>query len=147
MKYDRIKSSELTNKSVFCLNPPGDSPSRSQIYDSLVLGCIPVLWSTSDEIPLPFPTKIPWEKIVVRLNPHDEVVNYVETLRNFSENEIAERQDYMRKWRSVFQYSLEPNWPEDGGWSLSEALSLNEKDDALTAVLKEFTVAASESRV
>ncbi|KAJ7952324.1 Xyloglucan galactosyltransferase KATAMARI1 [Quillaja saponaria] len=35
---------ELFMESEFCLQPPGDSPTRKSVFDSLVLGCIPVLF-------------------------------------------------------------------------------------------------------
>jgi hypothetical protein len=30
--------------SIFCLQPPGDSPTRKSFYDSLTCGCIPVIF-------------------------------------------------------------------------------------------------------
>ncbi|KAK8514775.1 hypothetical protein V6N13_103075 [Hibiscus sabdariffa] len=35
---------ELFRESEFCLQPPGDSPTRKSVFDSLVSGCIPVLF-------------------------------------------------------------------------------------------------------
>ncbi|KAG4188697.1 hypothetical protein ERO13_A08G181900v2 [Gossypium hirsutum] len=35
---------ELFMDSEFCLQPPGDSPTRKSVFDSLVSGCIPVLF-------------------------------------------------------------------------------------------------------
>ncbi|KAL0393531.1 UNVERIFIED_CONTAM: Xyloglucan-specific galacturonosyltransferase 1 [Sesamum latifolium] len=35
---------ELFLESEFCLQPPGDSPTRKSVFDSLVSGCIPVLF-------------------------------------------------------------------------------------------------------
>ncbi|CAN8245372.1 unnamed protein product [Cochlearia groenlandica] len=35
---------ELLQDSEFCLQPPGDSPTRKSIFDSLVSGCIPVIF-------------------------------------------------------------------------------------------------------
>lgn len=35
----------LFRSSTFCLQPPGDSPTRKGIFDSLLAGCIPVLFS------------------------------------------------------------------------------------------------------
>ncbi|XP_062075948.1 xyloglucan-specific galacturonosyltransferase 1-like [Humulus lupulus] len=35
---------ELFVESEFCLQPPGDSPTRKSVFDSLVSGCIPVLF-------------------------------------------------------------------------------------------------------
>ncbi|CAH8391160.1 unnamed protein product [Eruca vesicaria subsp. sativa] len=35
---------ELFQDSEFCLQPPGDSPTRKSVFDSLISGCIPVLF-------------------------------------------------------------------------------------------------------
>ncbi|TQE02883.1 hypothetical protein C1H46_011495 [Malus baccata] len=35
---------ELFMESEFCLQPPGDSPTRKSLFDSLISGCIPVLF-------------------------------------------------------------------------------------------------------
>jgi len=32
-------------QSEFCLQPPGDSPTRRSLFDSLIAGCIPVLFN------------------------------------------------------------------------------------------------------
>ncbi|CEL93738.1 unnamed protein product [Vitrella brassicaformis CCMP3155] len=42
--FDAHRVIEAYRSSVFCLNPPGDSPSRKAIADSILLGCIPVLF-------------------------------------------------------------------------------------------------------
>ncbi|KAJ9555375.1 hypothetical protein OSB04_009989 [Centaurea solstitialis] len=34
----------LFTESEFCLQPPGDSPTRKSVFDSLVAGCIPVVF-------------------------------------------------------------------------------------------------------
>ena len=34
----------MYRNSVFCLNPPGDSPTRKGLFDSLLAGCIPVVF-------------------------------------------------------------------------------------------------------
>lgn len=36
---------KLFMKSEFCLQPPGDSPTRKSVFDSLIAGCIPVLFN------------------------------------------------------------------------------------------------------
>ncbi|CAN4077742.1 unnamed protein product [Withania somnifera] len=35
---------ELFMESEFCLQPPGDSPTRKSVFDSLISGCIPVIF-------------------------------------------------------------------------------------------------------
>jgi len=54
----------LYSKAEFCLQPPGDSPSRQGIFDSMMVGCIPVLYFPSVETYTP--TFIP--------NPHEVMV-------------------------------------------------------------------------
>lgn len=39
-------------QSVFCLQPPGDSPTRKSFYDSLLSGCVPVLFPYSGQQPV-----------------------------------------------------------------------------------------------
>ncbi|CAD6209533.1 unnamed protein product [Miscanthus lutarioriparius] len=36
----------LFQKATFCLQPPGDSPTRRSVFDSMVAGCIPVFFHT-----------------------------------------------------------------------------------------------------
>ncbi|GFY83360.1 exostosin family protein [Actinidia rufa] len=40
------------SKSIFCLNPAGDTPSSARLFDAVVSGCIPVI--VIDEWELPF---------------------------------------------------------------------------------------------
>lgn len=53
---------ELYLRAVFCLQPPGDTATRSGIFDSIVSGCIPVLWNSTTllqyELHLPNPAAI-----------------------------------------------------------------------------------------
>jgi hypothetical protein len=37
---------DLFQRSSFCLQPPGDSPTRKGIFDSILAGCIPVVFNT-----------------------------------------------------------------------------------------------------
>ena len=43
-------------RSVFCLQPPGDSPTRKSIYDGILCGCIPVFfeWDHIPTVSYPF---------------------------------------------------------------------------------------------
>ena len=40
----KISNNELARRSVFCLQPPGDMPSRKSVFDAILSGCIPVLF-------------------------------------------------------------------------------------------------------
>lgn len=40
-----VKVMEVFQDSVFCLQPPGDTPTRRSTFDSILAGCIPVLFN------------------------------------------------------------------------------------------------------
>ena len=42
--HNKMSNNELSRYSVFCLQPPGDMPSRKSVFDSILSGCIPVLF-------------------------------------------------------------------------------------------------------
>ncbi|XP_065858265.1 xyloglucan-specific galacturonosyltransferase 1-like isoform X2 [Euphorbia lathyris] len=88
---------EVFMESEFCLQPPGDSPTRKSVFDSLVSGCIPVLFD-----PFTAYYQYPWHlpedhrKYSVFID-QEEVrqmkVKIVEKLVNFS---VKEREDMRR---------------------------------------------------
>ena len=52
--FDHEKSLLQKRHAVFCLEPEGDSPYRKSLYDSIVMGCIPVLFSRDTDVSSPF---------------------------------------------------------------------------------------------
>lgn len=69
----------------FCLNPPGDDPSRKGIFDSIVAGCIPVIfdvstvynqfpWHLSEQIALDVSVFIPGRQVV------NGLINFMEVM-------------------------------------------------------------------
>ncbi|EOA29070.1 hypothetical protein CARUB_v10025326mg [Capsella rubella] len=42
---DPVKVMEVFRDSVFCVQPPGDTPTRRSTFDSILAGCIPVLFT------------------------------------------------------------------------------------------------------
>ena len=53
-EFDHEKSLLQKQHAVFCLEPEGDSPYRKSLYDSIVSGCIPVLFSKDTDLSSPF---------------------------------------------------------------------------------------------
>lgn len=51
----------LVLRSIFCLNPAGDTPSSARLFDAIVSGCIPVI--ISDELELPFEGILDYRKV------------------------------------------------------------------------------------
>ncbi|KAJ1416111.1 Exostosin-like [Sesbania bispinosa] len=90
---------ELFVESEFCLQPPGDSPTRKSVFDSLISGCIPVLFD-----PFTAYYQYPWhlpedhdkysvfmdKKEVRQMN-----VNVVERLANISSRERENMRRYI----------------------------------------------------
>ncbi|CAJ1927899.1 unnamed protein product [Sphenostylis stenocarpa] len=98
VKCDEAESViKLFVESEFCLQPPGDSPTRKSVFDSLISGCIPVLFD-----PFTAYYQYPWhlphdhdkysvfvdKKEVTQMN-----VNVVERLANIS---LRERENMRR---------------------------------------------------
>ncbi|PIA50001.1 hypothetical protein AQUCO_01300618v1 [Aquilegia coerulea] len=50
-------------RSIFCLNPAGDTPSSARLFDAIVSGCIPVI--VSDELELPFEGILDYRKVEI----------------------------------------------------------------------------------
>ncbi|OWM72034.1 hypothetical protein CDL15_Pgr017917 [Punica granatum] len=90
---------ETFMESEFCLQPQGDSPSRKSLFDSLVSGCIPVLFD-----PFTAYYQYPWhlpeepEKYSVFID-HNEVrksrVNVMERLMKISRQEREDMRSYI----------------------------------------------------
>jgi hypothetical protein len=53
----------LIVRSIFCLNPAGDTPSSARLFDAIVSGCIPVI--VSDELELPFEGILDYRKVCI----------------------------------------------------------------------------------
>jgi len=73
------------DKSTFCLQPPGDTPSRKGIVDAIMFGCIPVLF-TEDQAQL-WPWHVGrWEDVAVLLDAGSQDV--IGHLRSIPESEV-----------------------------------------------------------
>ncbi len=98
--------------SVFCPAPTGDSITRKSIFDSLVAGCIPVLFSRASLSQYTWHfTPEQMEKVSVYIPMsaiNVENVNFLEVLRKVSKEEIAEKQTLIRQLAPSLQYSIVP---------------------------------------
>ncbi|KAM5557946.1 hypothetical protein ABKV19_024994 [Rosa sericea] len=68
-------------KSIFCLNPAGDTPSSARLFDAIVSGCIPVI--VSDELELPFEGILDYRKIALFVSSSDAVQPVLEAFHIF----------------------------------------------------------------
>lgn len=81
----------------FCMQPPGDSPTRRSVFDSLVAGCIPVLFHPCTAY-LQYPWHLPrnassWSVYVSETDVKSGKVNVVDVLKRISQSE----RDAMRR--------------------------------------------------
>ncbi|XP_077242411.1 putative xyloglucan galactosyltransferase GT20 [Tasmannia lanceolata] len=88
---------ELFTESEFCLQPPGDSPTRKSVFDSLVSGCIPVLFDPFTAY-YQYPWHLPedhrrYSVYIDKEEVREMKVDVVERLRKVS---IKEREDMRR---------------------------------------------------
>ncbi|KAL3743059.1 hypothetical protein ACJRO7_018372 [Eucalyptus globulus] len=96
---------ELFTESEFCLQPPGDSPTRKSLFDSLVAGCIPVLFDPFTAY-YQYPWHLPEDRskfsvFVDQEEVRQRKVNVVERLMKVP---VQEREDI----RSYIVYELLP---------------------------------------
>ncbi|KAJ3336129.1 hypothetical protein HDU83_009601 [Entophlyctis luteolus] len=149
-----IKTREFTRRAVFCLQPPGDTPSRREFWESLLLGCIPVVFEPRNKLDHTFSDRLPWHDMVVTIHQERGVLpfNVVDVLRMIPAPRVARMQRTIARHTHLMQYALVPSLPPpsksfsawssgvERGWSFAEAVVFQDSDDALTALLKEFVV-------
>ena len=69
--------------SVFCLQPPGDTATRKSFFDSVISGCIPVIFEyKSTRITYPFDTKIDYRKFTVMIPANKTFTEVLDPYRN-----------------------------------------------------------------
>ena len=82
---------EVFLTSHFCMQPPGDSPTRRSVFDSLIAGCIPVLLHPCTAY-LQYPWHLPrnmssWSVYISKEDAKVGSVNVVEVLKKISKKE------------------------------------------------------------
>ena len=114
----------LTN-SVFCLQPPGDSPSRKSFYDSIMAGCIPVIFETPGvgHIIYPFENVLDYSTFSVKI-PANKKFLYVLEQYAKDDDKVRALQKGMFKVIKYLQYSY--------------AVTTGPHDDAIQLVMDEL---------
>jgi hypothetical protein len=106
----------LPRSSIFCLQPPGDMPTRKSLFDAILSGCIPVLFHplTARYMYEWHLGQIMWEAISINfdtMNDQQELINnrvdYIQKLVDLYKNHpeiIKEKQNLIKKYASQLQY-------------------------------------------
>lgn len=112
---------EYMKNSIFCLQPPGDSPTRKSFYDALISGCIPVHFQHKDPVVFPFEKHIPYDSFTVKLSQSyvTQGNSILEHLKNISKSQILEMQQNIQTFVKYFQYSHPPsNYPHKDAFEM-----------------------------
>ena len=132
-------------RSVFCLQPIGDLPTRKGLFDGIMFGCIPVVFhplSASAMYTWHWSTQL-WKEIVVEIpmnvmDPSKPVllsdpIQYLKHMMETEPEKVAHRQKLLRRHAFELSYSLEfyqagnsTNWPlDEKGQPLRDAYDIS----------------------
>ena len=106
-RTDRRRIRHLYSRAVFCLQPPGDTATRSGIFDSIVSGCVPVLWSNETlaqyELHLPEPERV---AVVVPAAHDDDALPWLAALLDGDAPRVERMREAIARVAPRCQYSL-----------------------------------------
>lgn len=105
---DRLSLRRAYANATFCLQPPGDTATRSGLFDSVVCGCVPVVWSADTlegQYPLHLPR--PWEAALLVPPEHaDDVLPWLASLVQREPERVAALRSGAVAAAARCQYSL-----------------------------------------
>jgi hypothetical protein len=118
--FRAVSATALKNSSVFCLEPEGDTPFRKSIYDSLISGCIPVLFSLTTEAVSPWHWGAFRADSRILMSPDDYLSKVVslDDLRRIPADRIAHMQETIRRHAHKLHYAFEDYPSGDDGFEL-----------------------------
>ncbi|KAL8277636.1 hypothetical protein RQP46_009909 [Phenoliferia psychrophenolica] len=103
----------------FCLQPPGDSASRKGFWESILLGCIPVVFRRGTYAKVWPQLGIDWDEIALVVEEKgflEKGSDIVEIVRAVPEEEVSRRQRAVAGLAWRVQYGI-PKEGSDGGWA------------------------------
>jgi len=122
-------------RAVFCLQPHGDTPTRSSFYDAIAWGCINVMFDK--KVHFPFRRCIKdWEHMTYFI-PLDAVLggrDAVDVLKKISPREIEDMQRRIERVRRSMMYSLAPR---RDNVRLGNVGMMEDSDDAFSLAIKD----------
>lgn len=102
-------------QSVFCLEPGGDSPWRKSLYESLVSGCLPIIFSVYNLHVSPMHWASFARNVSVLIDPNAFVegrVDLIQTIRSISSTDILAKQTLLSQHAHRLHYSID-DYPND----------------------------------
>ena len=97
---------EWMRNSVFCLHPPGDSMARKSFYDSIICGCIPVIFQPDFDcnVTYPFASSLPYSSFSVKIS-REERPDFISVLLSYSDSKIRKMRENLLKVLPYLQYN------------------------------------------
>ncbi|KAL3848559.1 hypothetical protein ACJMK2_019410, partial [Sinanodonta woodiana] len=123
----RSTTIEWMQHAIFCLQPPGDSPTRKSFYDAVLSGCIPVTFRSKFPLRYPFDRLLNYTKFMFTIPEEsiEEGGNVLEILRSLSRDYIESMHLNLKRVAHWLQYSI----PDS---------TITESNDALKLILLEL---------
>ncbi len=122
---------QVAGQAWYCLQPPGDTPTRAAIFDCLMAGAIPVFFDPLITELLPFGDKIPWKDIITILP--DSGTNPIEVLSRIPTETRLEQLRRLHDAQPILQYSSDPDHSQIQFGLLDVQM---QQDDAFTSTVK-----------
>lgn len=122
------------------LHAPGDTPSRSAVYDAIAFGCIPVFFDSPNSAwEKPFEPLVPWRELCVTLGSRGlfehSKTNFVDLLGKVTPAEVLLKQELLAQYARSLQYDVAsarlPPRVDNYSWALGP------HDDAFTLSVKD----------
>ncbi|CAH1793057.1 unnamed protein product, partial [Owenia fusiformis] len=119
LKLSKIKCLlKSAQRSIFCLQPPGDTPTRKSFYDMMLTGCIPVIFTYHPTYFYPFQNLIKYnypfnyDNFTVyikeeRITKQGE--NIIDILSKIPRDKIMSMQEHLKMIAKYFQYGTYGN--------------------------------------
>ncbi|XP_067651974.1 uncharacterized protein [Haliotis asinina] len=114
-------------KSVFCLQPPGDSPTRKSFYDSIQSGCIPVIFRFADQnVEYPFQRVLNYTDFSVAIDSAriERQEKIEDILKVIPKDEVKRLHQNVLKVARMLQYSVVESGTSDQLRSRKDALDM-----------------------
>ncbi|KAK3248625.1 hypothetical protein CYMTET_41916 [Cymbomonas tetramitiformis] len=120
----------------FCLQPPGDTATRKGIFDSLMVGCIPVIFDEQQlefqyELHIPSPEAI---SVLISKEHQDNIFEYLESIPT---ERVRALRDAISKMGHSLQYAKEQPLnadPDALDVAISHLLDLEESGSYMNCV-------------
>ena len=98
---------EIKRMSTFCVEPPGFSDVRKSTIDSMVSGCIPVLFMNREQFDNYMPIHFKWKRDLCVLLNDSQVENVTNILSAIPQSQVVMKQNLLKLYTQKLVYYLD----------------------------------------